>query len=511
MRRHIGAATQVVDLRGRMLLPGFQDAHVHAQAGGMDRLRIDLSQLHDRRAYINAIRAYADAHPHEPWILGGGWAMDVFPGGTPSREILDAVVPDRPAFLSNRDHHAAWVNSRALDLAGLSAATLDPPDGRIERDHVHVPQGTLHEGAMALVRRVIPDPSLEDRERAVLIAQEYLHSLGITAWQEAIVGSYPSMPDARDVYPALAGRGLLTGRVVGALWFERDRGPEQIDELVEKRERTTLGRYAATSVKIMLDGVCENFTAALSDPYLDGSGQPTGNTGLEYFDVDTLQRSVARLDAEGFQVHIHVIGDRAVRDALDALEEAERANGRGDGRHHLAHIQVVDPDDRPRFRDLGVTANAQMLWAAHDPQMDTLTIPFLGAERTSWQYPFGSLAAAGTTLCAGSDWPISTPDVLQAIHVGVNRTPPPGYLYGVASDEPFLPEERLSVSQAIRAFTMGSAYVNHLDDRTGSIEVEKAADLVVLSANLFEVEAPTDAHPLLTVVDGVPVFEASDL
>jgi predicted amidohydrolase YtcJ len=508
IREHVGPRTEVVDLAGKMLLPGFQDAHIHAPTGGMDRLRIDLSEVHSWDDYARTIRAWAEANPDAPWVLGGGWAMDVFAGGTPSREQLDQLVSDRPAYLTNRDLHAAWVNTKALELAEVDASTADPSDGRIEREPNGGPQGTLHEGAMSLVRRLVPEPDERDLERAILEAQRFLHALGITAWQDAIVGDYPAMVHGRETYPALAARGDLTARVVGALWLERGRGVEQIDELVATREATSGGRYRATTVKIMLDGVCENFTAALLRSYLGPDGGETGNTGLEYFDPETLREVVVRLDAEGFQVHTHVIGDRACRDALDAIEAARAANGPNDLRHHLAHIQVVHPDDVPRFRELGVTANPQMLWALHDPQMVELTAPFLGEERVSWMYPFGSLLASGATMCGGSDWPVSTPDVLQELHVGVHRTTPPNYLYGTSDPEPFLPHERVTLGQAIRAYTLGSAYVNHLDEVTGSIEVGKFADLVVLSEDLFALESPSQARVLLTLVDGRKVFEA---
>jgi predicted amidohydrolase YtcJ len=515
VRDLIGAGTQVIDLRGRMVLPGFQDAHVHAGAAGLDRLRCDLSPLHSADGYLKAIRGYADAQPGTEWIMGGGWAMDVFPGGTPSAAELDRAIPDRPVFLSNRDNHAAWVNSRALELAGIDAATLDPSDGRIEREEGGSPQGTLHEGAMTLVRRIMPSTSAQDIERAILIAQDYLHSLGITAWQDAIVGEYPTMPDTRDAYPALVGRGKLTARVVGALWWERGRGVEQVDDRIAERERST-DRYRATSVKIMLDGVCENRTACMLDPYLDPGGEPTDGRGLSYVDPAELPGVLTRLDAEGFQVHIHVIGDGAVRAALDAIEAARKANGSSDHRHHLAHIQVVHPDDLPRFRQLGVVANGQPLWAANDPQMTELTLPVLGPERSTWQYPFGSLLRSGAVLAFGSDWPVSSPDPIEEIHTAVNRTTAPGYAY--AGDdprqlEPFLPAERLTLSQAIRAFTMGSAYVNHLETQTGSIEVGKLADLVVLSENLFALDPGelTSARVLLTLVDGRPVYESPDL
>jgi predicted amidohydrolase YtcJ len=266
-------------------------------------------------------------------------------------------------------------------------------------------------------------------------------------------------------------------------------------------------------VKIMQDGVCENFTACMLEPYLDAHGHPTDNRGLAYVDPLELPGIVTAIDAAGFQVHVHVIGDKAVRDALDAIEAARRANGPNDNRHHLAHIQVVHPEDVPRFRRLGVTANGQPLWAANEPQMTELTLPFIGPERASWQYPFGSLLRSGATLAFGSDWPVSTPDVLQELHVAVNRTVPPDYLYAGDDElgaEPLLPNERLTLAQAIRAFTMGSAYVNHLDDVAGSIEVGKLADLVVLSQNLFAIDPGeiSRAEVMLTMVDGKPVYEA---
>jgi hypothetical protein len=499
-----------------MVLPGFQDAHIHAPSAGLDRLRCDLSALHSADAYLEAIRAYADAHPKAPWILGGGWAMDVFPGGTPSAAELDRAVSDRPVFLSNRDNHAAWVNGNALDLAGVDRGTPDPVDGRIERIDEGDPQGTLHEGAMTLVRRIVPPTSPEELERGILIAQSYLHALGVTAWQDAIVGEYPTMPDARDAYPALAGRGSLTARVVGSLWWERGRGLEQVADRAAERDRTSVGRYRATTVKIMLDGVCESRTARMLAPYLGPGGEPTQEQGLSYVDPAELPSVVTGLDAEGFQVHIHVIGDGAVRDALDAIEAARHANGPSDRRHHLAHLQVVHPDDVPRFRELGVVANGQPLWAANDPQMTELTMPFLGPERSARQYPFGSLLRSGAVLAFGSDWPVSSPDPLEEIHTAVNRTTAPGYAYGGDDPrelEPFLPAERLTLAQAIRAFTMGSAFVNHLDAETGSIEVGKLADLVVVSENLFALDPGdlTSAEVMLTLIDGRPVHESPDL
>ena len=361
---------------------------------------------------------------------------------------------------------------------------------------------------MDLVEKLMPPVGEEDMEQGLRAAQEYLHSLGITAWQDAIVGgSYPS----REAYVSAAGKGELTARVVGALWWDRHRGGEQIEELIAKRDRSFVGRFRATTVKIMQDGVVENFTAGVLQPYLDRDRKPTANRGLSFVDPELLKGHVTRLDAEGFQVHFHALAERAVREALDAIEAARRANGMNDNRHHIAHIQVVHPDDIPRFRELGVVANAQPLWATFEGQMVHLTIPFLGPERADWQYPFAALIRSGAMLAFGSDWFVSSPNPMWEMAIAVNRMAPAKYanVFGeTATKEAFLPAERLDLATAIHAFTMGSAYVNHLDDVTGSIEAGKYADLVVVRENLFDLELDelTEAKVLLTMVEGEPVF-----
>ncbi|MBO0777037.1 MAG: amidohydrolase, partial [Actinobacteria bacterium] len=465
---------------------------------------------HGLAGYLSLVRAFARQQPDAGWITGGGWSMDVFPGGMPRKDDLDQVVSDRPVFLANRDHHAAWANSRALAMAGIGARTPDPADGRIERDASGEPTGTLQEGAMNLVARLVPPPTLEEQVAGILEGQRYLHALGVTSWQEAIVGDYAVTPDCYHAYREAERRGLLTGRVVGALWWQRATGPGQLDGLAARRDAAGGGRFRATSVKIMLDGVCENFTAAMLTPYLDGHGHQTANRGTSFFAAAELAEAVTCADAAGFQVHFHAIGDRAVRDALDAVAAARAANGPGDRRHHIAHIQVVHPDDVPRFRSLAVAANAQPLWACNEPQMTDLTLPYLGPQRSGWQYPFASLRRSGAQLAFGSDWPVSSPDPLAELHVAVNRTTPPGYADGgAAGGEPFLPGERLDLPAALAAFTIGSAYVNHLDGETGSIEPGKRADLVVLDRNLFAHPVSEIGHATadLTVVDGAVVHE----
>jgi predicted amidohydrolase YtcJ len=506
-RELVGSQTEVIDLDGRMLVPGFQDAHVHPPSGGFEMLHCNLSEAYDVREYERIVSDYAVAHLEEPWVVGGGWSMDVFPGGNPPKHVLDRIVPDRPVFLMSRDGHSAWVNSRALEMAGVTRDTPDPADGWIVRDAAGEPAGAVHEGAFVLVERHIPEAMPSEWVEGLLAAQRHLHALGITAWQDAIVGgSYPTL----DAYRQVAASGELTARVVGALWWDRHRGIEQLEDLLDARERGRVGRFGATTVKIMQDGVIENFTAAVLEPYLDAEGRPTDNRGKSFVEAEELKGAVTRLDAEGFQVHVHAIGERAVREALDAFEAARATNGPNDHRHHIAHIQVVHPDDVPRFRELGVIANAQPLWAVNEGQMLHLTIPFLGPERSSWQYPFASLVRSGAMLAMGSDWSVSSANPLWEMHVAVNRTAPSAYEYGGGTGEPFLPHERIDLPTALAGFTINSAFVNHLDHLTGSIEVGKRADLAVLDRDLFAhpVEEIADASVMLTFVDGERVYDA---
>ena len=507
---HVGPRTRVVDLAGRMLVPGFQDVHVHPISGGVDQLECDVRESRGLDGILATIATYAAANPDLPWIVGSGWYMADFENGTPRREDLDRIVPDRPAFLPNRDGHSTWVNSRALELAGIDRDTPDPDDGRIERDPDGTPTGTLHEGASALVESLLPPIDVAKRLAGLQRAQAYLHSLGITAWQDAIV-----TPEDQAVYRRATEEGWLTARVELALWWDRERGDDQIPELIERSRSGSHGRVRANSVKLMQDGVLETFTGAMIDPYLGADGSPTTKSGIRYIDPERLPGRVSQLDAAGLQPHFHAIGDRAVRECLDAVAAARSANGPSDTRPHIAHIQVIHPDDVPRFAALGVVANAQALWAAHEDQMDVLTIPFLGPERATWQYPFGALLRSGARLAMGSDWGVSSPDPLAAILIAVNRTAPRAIDPSVHTTrfDPFLPEQALSLAEAIHGYTAGSAWVNHLETSTGSIEIGKLADLAVIDRDLFELPPMTiaDALVLATLVGGEVVYEAPEL
>ena len=506
-RELAGPRTEHVDLAGRLLVPGFQDSHIHAIFGGLELGRCELSALGTAAQYLAAVAEYARANPELEWITGGGWSLDAFPNGLPTAAALDTVVPDRPVFLPNRDHHGAWVNSRALELAGITRHTPDPADGRIERDAQGEPTGMLQEGAIGLVEALLPASSDEEIDAAFDRAQALLHSFGITAWQDALVGTGLGQPDNFGAYLRAARSGRLTARVRGALWWERDRGSEQIDGFLERRRIGRAegdGRFDPGSVKIMQDGIIENGTAALNSPYVApcACSSTLSNSGLSFIDPALLRGYVTELDDAGFQVHFHALGDRAVREALDAIEAARKANGPSVHRHHLAHLQVVHPEDIARFAALDAVANIQPLWACHEPQMDELAIPVLGAERAQWQYPFKALLASGAALAAGSDWPVSSPDPIQGAHVAVNRVTPGG------DGAPLTPDQRLTLAEALTAYTSGTAYLNHLD-RTGRIAPGMLADLTVLDRDPFDgpSEAIHETRVTATYVGGNSVYE----
>jgi predicted amidohydrolase YtcJ len=490
--------SETIDAAGGLVLPGFQDSHIHPHHAGNVLVTCDLSNEESVDGYLERIAEYAAANPDREWIRGGGWAMDLFPGGIPTKDLLDRIVPDRPVYLPNRDGHGAWVNSKALEIAGVTRDTPDPVSGRVERDADGEPVGCLQEGAMELVSAHVPPLGDDDVDTGFLLAQEQLFAWGVTAWQDAMVESGDRGLDNLASYRRLDADGRLLARVVGAQWWEREKGLEQIDAFVANRDAVAGNRFSAGSVKIMQDGVAENFTAAMLEPYLDGCGCSTSNAGKSFVEPGMLAEASAALTAAGLRVHFHTLGDRAVREALDAIESTP-----GMVRPLLAHLQVIHPDDIGRFAGLDAVASVQPLWARHESQMDDLTIPFLGSRRAAWQYPFASLRRAGATLALGSDWPVSTANPLEIMHTAVTRCPP-----GRVSD-PLAGEQAISLSDAVVGYTEGSAYANADEHRTGRIAVGYDADIAILDRDIFS--APTaeiaDASVAYTIVGGNVVFE----
>jgi predicted amidohydrolase YtcJ len=508
IRELTGRRTRIVNLRGRLALPAFGDAHVHPVLGGLESMRCNLLGWRTRNEYLGAIAAYSTDLPRNAWILGGGWSMPAFPGGTPAAADLDQVTGGRPAFLPSRDHHSAWVNTAALTIARIGPRTPDPADGRIERDAGGFPTGTLHDGAMRLVADYVPKPSGDELTAALLAAQRYLHSLGITSVADACVGDAGEIgvPDTFGTYRRAAADRLLTMRVVGSLWWDRHLGPRQIDRLAWLREQADGGGYfRATAVTMMLDGACETLTAAMSAPYLDGQGRDSGRSGSLFIGPGELAEATGRLSDLGFQLHFQATGDHAVTTALDAIEALPRAASQS-ARHHIAHLQFISPPDLKRFAPAGAVASFMPLRACNSDQNAELIAPFVGPERAAWQYRIGELSRNGGRVAFGSGWPASSPDPLQEMHAAVNRVlsarlGEPGT---PETTLPLLPEEAITLDAAVHAFTAGVAYVNHEDDIAGTLAPGMLADVAVIDQDLYRIPSAEigSASVAMTIASG---------
>ena len=484
-----GPRTEIVELGGRTVLPGFVDGHVHAVAGGLARLRCDLSEVHSIEDYRRVITDYAARHDG-PWIEGSGWYGDVFPGGFPTKDELDRLVPDRPAAFMSHDAHSVWVNTRALEAAGIDSRTTDPEGGRITRDARGEATGQLMEMAAELLAPVRPTLDDATLRQALREAQSYLHSRGVTAWQDALVGELFGIPDTFDLYRGASADGTLRSRVTGALWWSSALSSDEVGAMVDRRDRTS-GLFRTTAAKIVLDGVCENLTAAVHDAYV---GHPHEH-GLPNFELEQLRETAAVLDAAGFDLHIHAVGDRAVSDALAALGDLP---GGRDLRHQVAHIDLITWDDVRRMRSTGVMANVSPLWARLDPVLVETKLPLLTDDQQERHFLYGTLHRSGVPVAFGSDWPVSTPDPIAGLHTAVNRTAAPGDPHAAderAQREPLLPGERLPVDVALRAYTRESSRAARLDAHVGQIAEGLDADLVVLDRNPYAV-APAEIGTL---------------
>ena len=491
----IGPGTAVVDLHGGMLLPAFEDAHVHLIDGGLELGDCNLSEAENAAAVVAAIRGCAGAHPQEAWVRGSGWQLPYFPDGNPRKELLDTLVPDRPAFLWAADGHSAWANSRALAKAGITRDTPDPADGRIERDpRTREPTGTLRESAAELVDRVLPPRTDAELAAGMDRAQRLALSLGITTIFDADAGE----PELRG-YTAADRAGRLNLRVVAAMAGSGS-GDSMLARLRDWRTRFTTPNVHPVAVKLYQDGVIEARTAAMLAPYLDRQG----DAGRPIRDQPTLNAVTRALDREGYQIHVHAIGDRAIRMTLDALEQVATVNGPRDRRPGIAHLELIDPADIPRFRRLGVVANFQARWANGDEYLTKMTEPALGPTRNRWLYPMASVARTGAVLAGGSDWSVSSLDPLEAIEVGVTHREP-----GDTATPPWNPAERVDLPTMLAMYTINAAWAMHQEREIGSIEVGKAADLVVLDRDLFALPPSRihEAKVVRTLKEGRTVYQ----
>jgi predicted amidohydrolase YtcJ len=491
--RLIGPDTRVIDLTGRLALPGFHDAHVHVADGGVEALQCPLSEAESVEAILERVSDCA-ARGGAEWVVGGGWDISLFPADGPDKSLLDRVVPDRPVYLDGADGHSVWVNSKALQVAGITAATPDPPNGVIERDSAGKPTGTLRETAAELVDRHIPPITEATRLEGLRGGLRLANAAGITSFIEASASE-----ELLRAYKGLADTGDLTARVVESMTWGTF-GSADFERLLSNRRSYAGPRLSTEAVKIFVDGVLEGHTAALVDPYSDRPAE----RGAPNVTPAALVEAVTRFDALGLQVHMHAIGDAAVRSALDAVQAARTKNGASNGRHHIAHLQLIHPDDIRRFAALDVTANFQALWAWPDDYIMKLNLPQVGAERVARMYPIGSVHRSGGRIVGGSDWSVSSINPLLAIQVALTRQDPERKRTDVLTET-----ERVDLATMIAAYTIEGAWLMHQETTTGSLEVGKAADIVVLDRNVFELPAAQigTAQVDLTLLDGEIVYE----
>jgi len=501
----IGSNTRVIDLDGKMLMPGFQDAHVHPVDSGMTFNQcavFDLPKLDD---LLDAIKNCVDERPDADWIVGAGWYVSTFaPTGIPTKQMLDAIAPNTPITLLSNAAHSVWANSAAIERAGITADTKDPEGGKIDRNPITgEPSGSFQESAMPLIQNFEPTITLKERIEGLAYAQQLFHSFGITGVHDSYVEvSRETAYSNMEAYTAFEDSGSLKMHVVAAMLYDPSLPLEPQIELFKKlRQSAERNHVSATAIKILVDGVATSYSAAMLEPYADRLDE--GITGTPLVPRNNLIELVTRLDALGFQIHFHTIGDAATHYSLDALEVARTQNGLRDSRHHLSHIMVWEPTDFERMADLDAIANFQALWASKGTHYDEITYVRMGEERSKYLYPINTLHKLGVKLAFGSDWYVTSANPLLAIEVAVTRLEPDGNM-----TDPLLPNEAIDLATAIRAATLGSAYGNFLNEETGSIEVGKLADLIVIDKNLFDLPANdiSEARVLLTLFGGEIVF-----
>ncbi|HJU41860.1 MAG TPA: amidohydrolase [Vicinamibacterales bacterium] len=497
IRRLRRAQTTVIDARGGAVLPGFNDAHAHLISGGLALDQVNLSDAKTIDEIKDTIRLWSAAHPERAWITGRGWYYQPFNGAMPTRQMLDALVPDRPAYLIAYDGHTGWANSAALKAAGITRRTTAPAGGSIVKDpRTGEPTGALKETAMALMSKVAPRPTDEDRLAAIRAAIEEAHSLGITSVQDA-GGTAADL----DLYDQLRKRGDLTLRVYQALRADGSLTEAGLTALDSVRERFADDPLLKTgAVKLVADGVIESHTAAMLEPYANRPGK-----GDPRFTAEQLHRIVGMLDRRGWQVMTHAIGDAAVRMTLDAYEAAAKLNPapQGGRRHRIEHIETVDAADVPRFGKLGVVAAFQPVHATPSPTPGDVWSTNIGAERASRGWLWASIARTRGPIAFGSDWPVMTLNPLEGLHVAVTRTTVDGLPKGG-----WIPAERLSVRKAIQGYTRDAAWASFDEQRKGTLTRDMLADIVVLSEDIFSAPPArlTTTEVVVTIADGKVVY-----
>lgn len=483
------SAADTIDAGGKLLIPGFNDAHIHFASGAQRLFQVDLTGACTLAEMQGRIAKWAKANPDAAWITGGGWEYNCFPGARlPMAADLDPVSGDRPAYIRAYDGHTSWANSKAMRIAGVTKDTTWPGFGEVVKDPASgLPTGAFKEGASSLIAKHVPPPTREHRLRALRRGLELAASLGITSLQNAS-GSREEL----EIYDELLKSGALTARVSLAMSMSEDAG--FCSKIGELRDKYRGPQLRVQAVKFMLDGVIESHTAVMLDNYSDGSN----TRGTPAWDPAVYRKAVKACHDAGFQIYTHALGDGAVRMALDAYESLQDKGARA----RIEHIEVIHPDDLRRFQELGVLASMQPI----HPYPSTIGVwsKAVGPGRSPYAFAWRSLEKGGATLVFSSDWPSSLSlNPLMGIHTAVNRQTLEGRPKGG-----WIPEQRLSLESALRAYTAAGAYASFEEKTKGMIREGHLADLALLDRNLFEIK-PLEigqSKVVLTVFDGRVVY-----
>lgn len=496
----IGTSTKQYQLNGKLVIPGFNDAHIHFLSGSMGLSTVDLNQSKTAAEAVAEIAKFAKANPTAKWITGLGWQYTIFPGGMPTKEMLDAVISDRPVYIRAYDGHSAWVNSKALQLAGITKETVYTGFGSIVKNPSGEPTGALTEGAMQLVAKFVPAPTREEKLAAIKRGLQYAASLGITSVQNAS-GSL----DEFGLYNELYTKGELTLRYAAAFSANKNTKPNDIAQYVQLKNQFKGNRMlTADAIKFMLDGVIESHTAVMMDDYSDAGEDGKTKNGTFALPIETYRSLVSAFDKAGFRIYTHAIGDRSVHEALNAYEAAQKQNNSTGTRHRVEHIEQCKPEDVQRFLQLHVLPSMQPIHA--DPATVAVWAKAVGEQRLPFSFAWQSMLQSNATLVFGSDWPACIDlNPIHGLHVAVNRQTTDGLPAGG-----WIPQQRIGMKEALLAYTVAGAYSSFEETDKGKLQPGYLADFVVLSQDIFTIPPALiyKTNVLLTVVDGKEVFHS---
>ncbi len=502
IKKLAGDSTRIIDLNGRLVTPGFNDAHIHFLSGSLGLAEVELTETKSMKEVLAYIKKYSADFPDRKWITGRGWQYTMFPGGLPTKKMLDSIVSDRPVMIRAYDGHSAWVNSKALELAGIDRNTKFNGFGELVRDGSGEPTGALKEGAMGLVGKLVPEKTRDENLEALRLGMKLAAQMGITSIQNA-----SGNLDETSLYEELLKINELSLRVSVAFSVNDQTTNDDIRSYVQVRDRVgNNSMLRAHAVKFMIDGVIEGHTAFMLQPYVDVVPRELSATGQVAMPLPAFGDLVATFDSLGFQIYTHAIGDRGVRETLNVYESAAKKNGPRESRHRIEHIETINPSDIPRFAQLGVMPSMEPIHA--EPATVAVWQKAIGEQRLPYSFAWASMLKANAKLVFSSDWPACVAlDPIRGLHTAVNRRTIDGQ-----PETGWVPEQKVSMPDALLAYTHMGAYASFEENLKGKIKPGFLADVIVLSQDLFTIN-PMDTYKtkvMMTVFDGKVIYERNN-